>query len=547
MVLMVIATPLLSMTVFPAPAAATGWLGEQWEYRREITISGNGSDLTDIQYQLTGIDTQTLYNEGKLQFDCQDVRFTNAYGALLHFWIEDDSSSCGVDTSTDFWIRLPRAEAEGTTIFMYYGNPQAPAYLSPERTFDFFSQFSSFRVPWYNSAWQNRLKISINREKVRGTIPNFPVALDLSILGSAFWQNVDPQGDDLVITAADGTTKLARELVTINTGTETGTLWFKAPVVTNEEDTDFYLYYGNPAATETDDTATWSGHGLVQHLEESPTGSAPQITDSSGSNNNGTTSGFVSGDLVDTVIDSGLNFDGNDNEVNSGIPFASVTNNFSYSFWAYPESTRTETVQANSGITGTSGQRFVVYPEHGGVAFGSNARAGAGVSFGTNGISVFEHSGSYLPSLLVHNHPYTGWTHVVVVYSAGTPVLYVNGKFVKTGLASTKTVHPGASLAIGAFGKFDGLVDEFRVINSAVTPNWISTEYENHSSPETFFLLSVNRFLRLMIHQFSRIRPILQVQILSGCTTAPRIRLMERLYCKTYRELTGSDLKKHSR
>ena len=50
---------------------------------------------------------------------------------------------------------------------------------------------------------------------------------------------------------------------------------------------------------------------------------------------------------------------------------------------------------------------------------GSNA--GAGISVGTNGISVFEHGDNYLPSLLVYDVPLTGWDHVVVVYENKSP------------------------------------------------------------------------------------------------------------------------------
>lgn len=135
---LILATPLAGSFILPDRVAAANWLADNWGYRREITITGNGSDLTDIQYQLTGIDTQTLYNEGKLQFNCQDVRFTNANGALLHYWIEDDDTPCATDTGTDFWIRLPRAESEGTTIYMYYGNPDAAPYSSGSNTFTFF-------------------------------------------------------------------------------------------------------------------------------------------------------------------------------------------------------------------------------------------------------------------------------------------------------------------------------------------------------------------------------------------------------------------------
>jgi len=65
--------------------------------------------------------------------------------------------------------------------------------------------------------------------------------------------------------------------------------------------------------------------------------------------------------------------------------------------------------------------------------------SGAGVSVGTNGISVIEHAYGYLPSLLVYDTPITDWTHIVVVYENGQPKLYIKGNLVRTGLQSTRS------------------------------------------------------------------------------------------------------------
>ncbi len=117
-------------------------MNNSWQYRKEISLGTVSSDQTDYQIQLTGINTQTLFNEGKLQSNCEDVRFTDIQGNLLNYRIENNGLTCQNNTSTDFWIKLKRLEAEGTKIYMYYGNPVASSYSSGSNTFEHFDEFT---------------------------------------------------------------------------------------------------------------------------------------------------------------------------------------------------------------------------------------------------------------------------------------------------------------------------------------------------------------------------------------------------------------------
>jgi hypothetical protein len=171
-------------------------------------------------------------------------------------------------------------------------------------------------------------------------------------------------------------------------------------------------------------------------------------------------------------IGTALSFDGtNDFVLPSANPFANVTNTFTIEAWVKPAAARAVTTETNTGISGTTSQRYAVFPDQGDAAYGAG-HAGAGVSVGTNGISVFEHAANYLPSPLVYANSSTGWMHVAVVYSNRQPQLYLNGVLARTGLASTKIVHPSANLgemgSVGSgYGYFSGQLDEFRVWNVA--------------------------------------------------------------------------------
>lgn len=165
------------------------------------------------------------------------------------------------------------------------------------------------------------------------------------------------------------------------------------------------------------------------------------------------------------VISIGYRFAGNSSSVIAGSVLAN-TNNFTVDFWARPDTDTTLLPEANFGSPGTSGQRYVTHPEQ-----GSAGHAGMGVSLGRNGIGVFEHAGGYLPSLLTWNSEITDWVHVAVGYTNMTPWLYLNGKFVHSGLTSTQTfVHPSANNFGGSiYGYYSGQVWNYRVWNRALT------------------------------------------------------------------------------
>ncbi len=157
-----------------------------------------------------------------------------------------------------------------------------------------------------------------------------------------------------------------------------------------------------------------------------------------------------------------LNFDGvNDFANGSAADLNTYTNNFTIEFWVQSTTTRTTKPEANTGITGTTGngQKYVVYPAHGGASNG-----GVGISIGTNGVSVYEHGSGYMPALLVYDATLTGWNHIAVVYNAKQPRLYVNGILVRTGLTSLRTAcFPSGRIGGAGYGYHQGDVDEFRI------------------------------------------------------------------------------------
>lgn len=143
--------------------------------------------------------------------------------------------------------------------------------------------------------------------------------------------------------------------------------------------------------------------------------------------------------------------------------FGELYNTFTYELWVKPLATIKIDIESTIGVRGIRGQRYIIGPGHG----GGEENAGIGVSVGTNGVIVYEHSSNYLPALLVYPVNITEWTHIAVVYHNKTPFLYINGQFKKQGLTSPKE-NVYASGFIGGlepYGYYVGYLKELKIWN----------------------------------------------------------------------------------
>jgi len=96
--------------------------------------------LPDYQIYLE-VDTKSLIEANKMRPDCGDIRFADANGNFLPYWIED---GCGT-TRTKIWVKLPAVVDEfgPPEIFMYYGNPASTSNSDPEAVFEFYDDFDN--------------------------------------------------------------------------------------------------------------------------------------------------------------------------------------------------------------------------------------------------------------------------------------------------------------------------------------------------------------------------------------------------------------------
>ena len=159
------------------------------------------------------------------------------------------------------------------------------------------------------------------------------------------------------------------------------------------------------------------------------------------------------------------------------------TNTFTFEAWVKATEPHEIDAESTSSTSGTSGQHWVFGAYH---RDNSGTYAGAGLSVGTNGISVYEHSDGYMPPLAVYTGSVgTAWNHIAVVYNSKTPSIYLNGNLVRTGLTSPETtVYAPFEIGSGDYGAFSGAIDEVRIWNVARTQAEIRANmYKEITSP----------------------------------------------------------------
>ncbi|HEY5911415.1 MAG TPA: FG-GAP-like repeat-containing protein, partial [Verrucomicrobiae bacterium] len=140
--------------------------------------------------------------------------------------------------------------------------------------------------------------------------------------------------------------------------------------------------------------------------------------------------------------------------------FPLVTNTFSMELRARPVAARAP------DPWGVGGQRYAIFPDQGGLTYGNLVHAGAGLSVGTNGVTVFESSDFYIPAVATFDFYSTNWMHFAVVYEGHEPHLYIDGVHVCAGSVSERIVHPSADLGGNTnlgYGQFQGEIQEFRI------------------------------------------------------------------------------------
>jgi len=344
----------------------------------------------------------------------------------------------------------------------------------------------SYDAAWYDNNWVYRQRIVVDHDLVDADLDDFALLLTESGFGADFWSNVKADGSDIVVTGADGLTKLDRELVAFNTGAQSMQLYTRGDLKSGT-DTVFYIYYGNAAGTETNQTTTWRGeYGGVWHFESD---FDVEVSDSSQSGHNGYGgNGFDSDNQVAGAFGNGAEFNNSEYiALDYGLSGNNSLQQVSVSAWVNTTVNTTAYTDNWSLIDFDRSEFFNVYIHADGrVAFSTSGNGTGTDDFYSTGVKVNDGN----------------WHHIAAVYDGTDKILYVDGAEV----ARDTNSHGGAGLGKGTRYAFigdgseatsfdggrngfyyDGLYDNLRIYEGTTSGAWIAAEYRNHFAPNTFY------------------------------------------------------------
>jgi len=319
--------------------------------------------------------------------------------------------------------------------------------------------------------------VTIDSSLVSADLSDFVVYIDLSDLPASFWDVVANGGGDIRVYKSDGTTELAREVVSCDTATDTGELHVKyAGTLSSSLDTEIQIH-ADGSSSDYAVTATygrnnvWSAYEMVYHMDGT--------TDSTGNGHSLTASGATLGDSIGKLGGTGgaTNFDGADNYAYSADvdPGAALT----VTLWANADSFPSG--QATMVAKWTASRAFIFQEGEGSyqeklVAYMSQAGSfeGGNVTYGSTSMS-------------------TDWQHCAFTFSGAN----TRAKVYLDGTEDGQDTSAGSSIkdtsdawTIGGqstANNYDGQIDEVRIAFSEFSSDWIDTEHENQNSPSTFY------------------------------------------------------------
>jgi hypothetical protein len=350
------------------------------------------------------------------------------------------------------------------------------------------------------NGYSYRRSITIDHTKVpTSDRSNFPMLISgtysylATVANGGTVQNGN--GYDVIFTSDSScATKLDHEVETYKAATGAVNYWVRVPLLLHASDSMIYMCYGNASITsdQSNKTGVWdSNYKLVSHL---PDGTTLTATDSTSNGNNGTNTGATA---ATTQIAGGANLNGSSNY----LDFAAVssfdferTDPWTFSAWVKRSSTSSLNTIFAKGANSANG--YLGYQ-----IIGDNG------IYNVNGIVVdliHDTTTNAFIRVTAAAGLDTNWHHLLVTYDGSSVAsgvkIYVDG-VAKTGTAQydglTATMKTTAPLRAGQSGtngnpvcSFAGLLDELRVSNSVRGADSATTEYNNQSSPGTFYLIS---------------------------------------------------------
>ncbi|MHA2030109.1 MAG: LamG-like jellyroll fold domain-containing protein, partial [Candidatus Kariarchaeaceae archaeon] len=327
--------------------------------------------------------------------------------------------------------------------------------------------------------WSYFKEIAIDNTKVASDLTNFPVLI--SIYDEDLKTSAQSDGDDIAFFGI-GENQLAHEVEvydpSFNSTHAKLTAWVKTDL-SGSSDTTIIMKYGNPDLTSQENPSlVWSSdYNAVWHLSEDPSGSEPQMLDSTIYANEGTTAASPS--QISGKIENGLSFD-DSNERSVDVSDSSslqLSSTIVVSAWI-------KTVDIDSDVG-------LIINKWGSTTADRNYWLGKldGSNF------AFYVDDTQSVQIALSNLNDGQWHFVVGVADSSTIKLYVDGSEINSAPYSGSSRTGTSLLAIGrASGEiqqeWNGDIDEIKISSSLRSGNWILTEFNNQNDPDSFYSIS---------------------------------------------------------
>lgn len=336
------------------------------------------------------------------------------------------------------------------------------------------------------------LDITIDHTKVAGDLTDYIVLVVPTNHAdwAALYAIATEGGGDLRFFKAGGATELAREIVSFSASAETGEIHVKYTGTTSSTVDTVIEVHADGTSGDYGVTATygrnavWSAYRTVWHMDNTTNA----VGNSSYNLNNFNSVTFGAG-KVGKAADTGASntnkslYVGTSEVLNS----SEHQSNFTHSFWLNFRSVPTATATLARSYADVGASKRMIQFQYD--PSGSN-----GVGFFWVGSTLnWYHSGDFLSASTWYKIDYvlgtSGALSILLndVLILSTTVTNFNTRGDNEGLNNNWGYFLDRSNAGGSFNPWSGYVDEARVRTSAASTSWLTTEYNNQSSPATFY------------------------------------------------------------
>ena len=415
---------------------SSGNATDTWDYRNELLQVTNGSGSSTYGYDYTGQRAQvtngtstTYYPETTYSVSPTGItKNIFANGALVSTIQSTTSTPSGYQYYRSITVTSTASIASGT-------NANFPMLVS--------STLASWATVAHGGHVQNLV-----------TAPN----------------GIQEPADLIFATSSANCNATSLKFETASYSSSTGALvdWVNVPSVSTG--TIIYACYDNSAVStdQSHPSSTWnSNYKEVFHLSNGTTLNASDTTGNATSiaiNGATANAGYIAG---------GAGFASSSHQSISFNGFDLSNASFTVELWQRPSTTPSNYALFSSGGTGgvTDGNIVV------------RAQSNTIVTF-----SMYADDLNGTVPAMTNNWNFT----VVTLNASKTQAIYQNGAYISSRTASGFYSNTSPSSTIGQDSwqnqeYTNGSIDEVRVLNTALTPSWILSEYNNQNSPSTFY------------------------------------------------------------